>query len=57
MAVVDIAFAIDGFEVTGADGFALASIYRNGLHPVEGILKGEKWFVSVGECEQELVGE
>ncbi len=51
MAVVDIAFAIDGLEVTRADGFALASFYGNGLHPVEGVLKGEKGFFSVGECE------
>lgn len=55
--VVDVAFAVDGLKMSGADGVALFGFYGDGFDPVEGILEGEGGVVPFGECENELVGK
>lgn len=57
VAVVDVALAVDGFEVSGADGGVLTGFYGDGFDPVEGILEGEEGTWAGGEGEQELVGQ
>ena len=60
VAVVDVASAVDGFEVSGADEVSLSGFHGDGFDPVKGVLQGEEWFFVcgfLGKGEQELVGE
>src|SRR5690606_32238187 len=57
VAVVDEALRVDGLEVAGAEGLAVAGFHTDGFDPVEGVLQDEEGGWPVGEGEDELVGK
>jgi hypothetical protein len=57
VAVVDVALGIDGFEMSGGHGFAIHGGDGDRFYPMEGVLQNEQRFRSIGEGEDELVGE
>lgn len=56
MAVVDVAFGLDGFKVTRRDRFAVSGFDRDRFDPVKGVLEDEVR-LAFGEGENELMRE
>lgn len=57
MAVVDVAFGIDGFEMSCRNWLAASWSDGDRFHPVKGVLQNEQGLRSISEGEDELVGE
>ncbi len=54
MAVVEVSFGVDGFEVSGGDCLVVSGFDGDGFDPVNGVLEGEVWRLG-GKSEDELV--
>ena len=57
VAVVDVALGVDGFKMSGGDLLVVGGLDGDGFHPMKGILENKQRVGSLGEREDDLVGE